>query len=79
MTVLLRTIWIFNSFDLIVIITGGGPVNYSQTLPSYMYSKAFSSYDFGLASAFGVLLIVILGIYATLFLKLSNYEKAGDF
>ena len=79
MTVLLRTIWIFNSFDLIVIITGGGPVNYSQTLPSYMYSKAFASYDFGLASAFGVLLIVILGIYAVLFLKLSNYDKAGDF
>ena len=75
----LRTIWIFNSFDLIVIITGGGPVNYSQTLPSYMYSKAFASYDFGLASAFGVLLIVILGIYAVLFLKLSNYDKAGDF
>lgn len=79
MTVLLRTIWIFNSFDLIVIITGGGSVNYSQTLPSYMYSKAFASYDFGLASAFGVLLIVILGIYAVLFLKLSNYDKAGDF
>ena len=79
MTVLLRTIWIFNSFDLIVIITGGGPVNYSQTLPSYMYSKAFSSYDFGLASAFGVLLMVILGLYAILFLKISNYDKAGDF
>ena len=79
MTVLLRTIWIFISFDLIVIISGGGPVNYSQTLPSYMYSKAFASYDFGLASAFGVLLIVILGIYAVLFLKLSNYDKAGDF
>ena len=79
MTVLLRTIWIFNSFDLIVIITGRGPVNYSQTLQSYMYSKAFASYDFGLASAFGVLLIVILGIYAVLFLKLSNYDKAGDF
>ena len=79
MTVLLRTIWIFNSFDLIVIITGGGPVNYSQTLPSYMYSKAFSSYDFGLASAFGVLLMVILGLYAVFFLKISNYDKAGDF
>lgn len=79
MTVLLRTIWIFNSFDLIVIITGGGPVNYSQTLPSYMYSKAFASYDFGLASAFGVLLIVMLGLYAVFFLKASNYDKAGDF
>lgn len=79
MTVLLRTIWIFNSFDLVVIVTGGGPANYSQTLPSYMYTKAFSGYDFGLAGAFGVLLMVILGIYSVLFLKLSNYDKAGDF
>ena len=79
MTILLRTIWIFNSFDLVVIVTQGGPANYSQTLPSYMYTKAFSGYDFGLAGAFGVLLMVILGVYAVLFLKLSNYAKAGDF
>lgn len=79
MTVLLRTIWIFNSFDLVVIVTQGGPANYSQTLPSYMYTKAFSGYDFGLAGAFGVLLMVILGVYAVLFLKISNYDKAGDF
>lgn len=79
MTILLRTIWIFNSFDLVVIVTQGGPANYSQTLPSYMYTKAFSGYDFGLAGAFGVLLMVILGVYALLFLKLSNYDKAGDF
>ena len=79
MTILLRTIWIFNSFDLVVIVTQGGPANYSQTLPSYMYTKAFSGYDFGLAGAFGVLLMVILGVYAVLFQKLSNYDKAGDF
>ena len=78
-TILLRTIWIFNSFDLVVIITEGGPANYSQTLPSYMYTQAFSSYDFGLAGAFGVLLMSILVVYAIVFLKLSNYDKAGDF
>jgi len=78
-TILLRTIWIFNSFDLVVIITEGGPANYSQTLPSYMYTQAFASYDFGLAGAFGVLLMVILVVYALVFLKLSNYDKAGDF
>ena len=50
-TVLLRTIWIFNSLDLVVIITDGGPANTSQTLPAYMYSKAFGSYDFGFAAA----------------------------
>ncbi|MFH2115111.1 MAG: sugar ABC transporter permease [Spirochaetota bacterium] len=78
-TILLRTIWIFNSFDLIVVITNGGPANYSQTLPSYMYTKAFASYDFGLASALGVLLMIALVVYVTIFLKVTQYNKAGDF
>ncbi len=79
MTLLLRTIWIFNSFDLIVVITNGGPASSSQTLPSYMYTRAFSSYDFGLASALGVILMVSLILYALFFLKITNYNKAGDF
>ena len=79
MTLLLRTIWIFNSFDLIVVITGGGPANHSQTLPSYMYTTAFSSYDFGFASALGVLLMVVLSVYAVFFLRVTQYNKAGDF
>lgn len=78
-TVLLRTIWIFNSLDLVVIITDGGPANSSQTLPAYMYSKAFGSYDFGLAAALGVMLMIILGLYALIFLKVTKYDKAGDF
>ena len=79
MTLLLRTIWIFNSFDFIVIITGGGPASSSQTLPGYMYTKAFSSYDFGFASALGVVLMLILSLYALFFLRVTNYNKAGDF
>ena len=71
-TVLLRTIWIFNSLDLVVIITDGGPANSSQTLPAYMYSKAFGSYDFGFAAALGVMLMIILGLYALIFLKVTN-------
>ena len=79
MTLLLTTIWIFNSFDLIVVITNGGPANYSQTLPSYMYTRAFSSYDFGLAAAVGILLMIVLAVYTVFFLRVTNYNKAGDF
>ncbi len=78
-TVLLRTIWIFNSFDLIMIITNGGPANSSQTLPAYMYSKAFGTYDFGFASAIGLCLMIALGAYAVAFLKVTKYDQAGDF
>lgn len=79
MTLLLRTIWIFNSFDLIVVITGGGPANHSQTLLSYMYTRAFSSYDFGLASALGVVVMVVLAVYSVGFLRVTKYNKASDF
>ena len=78
-TILLRTIWIFNSFDLVVIVTEGGPASYSETLPSYMYTQAFASYDFGLAGAFGVLLMVVLTVYALIYLRLTKYDEAGDF
>ena len=44
-----------------------------------MYSQAFSSYDFGMAGALGVLLMVVLSVYAVIFLKVTNYDKAGDF
>jgi multiple sugar transport system permease protein len=44
-----------------------------------MYLKAFSSYDFGLASALGVVLMLALVVYVTLFLKVTQYNKAGDF
>ena len=64
---------------MIVIISNGAPANYSQTLPSYMYTKAFAAYDFGLASALGVILMVILVVYVTFFLKATKYNSAGDF
>lgn len=78
-TLLLRTIWVFNSFDLVLVITNGGPANTSQTLPSYMYAKAFSNYDFGFASALGVVLMIVLGAYALTVMKVTNYDKAGEF
>lgn len=78
MTVLLRSIWILNAFDLIVVITDGGPGGSSQTLPSYMYNRAFSAYDLGLAAAIGNILMLIMLIYVAIFLKTTNYSKAGD-
>ena len=44
-----------------------------------MYTQAFASYDFGLAGAFGVLLMVVLTVYALIYLKLTKYDEAGDF
>lgn len=78
MTVLLRTIWILNSIDMIVVITDGGPANHSQTLTSYMYSRAFAGYDFGLACAIGVLLMAVLIIYTLIYIKITKFDGGGE-
>ena len=79
MTVLLRTIWVFNNADMIYVITQGGPGNGTQTLSSYLYIKSLSSLDFGFTAALGILFMIALVIYATFFIKITHYEEAGDF
>jgi multiple sugar transport system permease protein len=62
---LLRTIWVANSFDVILVMTGGGPGYATHTLPLYAFQKAYSSMEFGYAAALaliltGLLLIVVV-------------------
>lgn len=54
-----------NAFDLIFVMTGGGPAGASETLGLFIYRLAFTNFDFGTASAVSVLLvlIVLLGFY----------------
>ena len=78
-TLLLRVIWVFNSPDIIYITTAGGPANTSNILPLYVFNQAYYSMDFGYGAAAGILMMAVLLIYAMLYLKLTSYEKAGDF
>ncbi len=77
MTLLMRTIWILNSIDIIVVATDGGPANHSMTLTSYMYSRAFGGHDFGLACAIGVLLMLFLVIYTLIYMRVCGFNDKG--
>ena len=79
LTLLLRTIWIFNSADLIYVMTNGGPANATHTLASYMFSKEYSTLDFGQTGALGVLFMAGLLLYAGAFMKLTKYDGSGGF
>lgn len=61
--VLLRMIWVANSLDLILVMTGGGPGTATQTLPLHAFLTAWSGGNYGQGSALAVLLtILLLGI-----------------
>ncbi len=78
-TLLLRVIWVFNSADVIYIMTGGGPANASSTLPLYAFRQAFATLDFGYAAAIGNMVMVFLLLYSMFFLRVTNYKNSGDF
>lgn len=57
---LLRTIWVANSLDVILVMTGGGPGYSSYTLPLYAFLKAYTSMEFGYGAALSLILTVLL-------------------
>lgn len=47
------------TFDLIYVMTGGGPAHSTELLASYMYNNTFSIYRFGYGSAISTSIIII--------------------
>lgn len=66
----LRTMEAFKVFDIIWIMTNGGPANATQTIAIYAYQTAYRSYDFGRGAALGYLIALAIMILAAIYLRL---------
>lgn len=74
--VVLRTVWIFNNFDLIYLITGGGPAGATQTVPVYAYDMGWGTKLLGKSSVVTVLLFIFLmAVCVAYFAVLAHWEK----
>jgi multiple sugar transport system permease protein len=71
-TVLLRTVWVSNFADLIIVMTNGGPADRTQIVASYIFTQAFKALDFGYASAIAMVLLVLLLAYSMLIVVLRQ-------
>ncbi len=76
-TVLLRTVWIANFADLIVVMTKGGPADSTQILASYIFTQAFQRLDFGYASALAVVLLALLLLYAGMVMAVRSALRSA--
>ena len=65
---LLVAVWSIRRFDVIYLLTGGGPVGTTSTIVVQLRLTAFEAYDLGLASAYGV-----VGLALALTVALVNY------
>lgn len=74
--VVLRTVWIFNNFDMIYMITAGGPAGASSTMPLYIYDTGWTGMMVGKASAASMLLLMFLILLCILyFLVINRWER----
>lgn len=71
----LSTIWTITEFDVIFLMTGGGPGVLTQTLPILTYVKAFRKYNLGEAAAIAMLSLPIL---LALILWIVNLTQKGE-
>ena len=70
-TIVLAIVGSLKYFDLIYVMTGGGPNGASEVMASYMYKLAFSTSNFGYGSAIGFLLLLITLIVTLVINKLT--------
>ncbi|MDQ0338620.1 raffinose/stachyose/melibiose transport system permease protein [Caldalkalibacillus uzonensis] len=78
-TVILAVIGSLKYFDLIYVMTGGGPNGASEVVASYMYNQAFNRLDFGYGSAIGFFLLLMCLVLTWLIRKLSASDEETQY
>lgn len=71
---MLDFVWTLQQFALIWMTTGGGPVNATETVSTYIYKQAFTKYQYSTASTGAVLLLIVCSIVGVLYVRQQRSE-----
>lgn len=74
--VLLMTVWTFNYFDLVFVMTEGGPAQATEIAPVLVARYAFQQFDYGLAATVAVIMTIFNIIFAVLYIKTLRRTEA---
>ncbi|WP_404454714.1 sugar ABC transporter permease [Virgibacillus necropolis] len=71
---LFRTLDAFRVFDLIYVLTGGGPANATESISIYAYKTLFAQQNFGEGSTLSVIVFLCVAIISFIYVKLIGSE-----
>ena len=71
---MLGFIYPFKAFDLMFVMTSGGPLNSTDVLGTYAYTLSFKQYEFSLGSTAAIILFACLFIVGLFYLRLISKE-----
>lgn len=72
---MLGFIYTFKAFDLMFVMTAGGPLNSTDVLGSYSYQLSFTQYEFSLGASSAIVLFCCLFVIGLLYLRLISKEE----
>lgn len=72
--IILRSIWTFNWFEYVYLMTGGGPANSTLTLPITVYKVMFNEFKPSHSSAIATFMMLFLFILIMLFTHIQRKE-----
>ncbi|MFN8382830.1 MAG: sugar ABC transporter permease [Anaerolineales bacterium] len=75
--IILGVVWTFNKFDIIYLITQGGPQEKTDILVSSMYKAAFQFYRYGFTAMFALVIFAILFLFTLFYLRVSGGLKSA--
>jgi len=75
--IVLGVVWTFNKFDVIYLITQGGPQEKTDILVSSMYKAAFQFYRYGFTAMFALIIFAILLVFTIIYLRVSGGLKSA--
>jgi len=73
-TLILGFIYTLRVFDVIWVMTGGGPVNATEVLPTLAYRETFERFNFGEGAAVSVVMLLILLAVSLLYVRTTSEE-----
>lgn len=71
----LRTVWTATYYDLIQMITGGGPAGSTTHLPIMIYQNSFGNPNIAYASAISVFLGALMFVFVVIYVKRSDFAE----
>jgi len=63
----LTTVYTFNNFNAIWLMTAGGPLRATETLTILVYREAFQQFNLGTSTAAGMIVFAILFVFVVIF------------
>jgi multiple sugar transport system permease protein len=76
--VLFRSIDAFKTFDLIYVLTAGGPGTATTTINLYGYKQAIEFLSLGRGAAIAILIMIIMTIYANLLMRRTSLGQSSE-